>query len=104
MYQELISRLVDLHRGVTKSVVFPVESYSLKALGNWIGFYWRDNQGSGDQSVCRYDKWLDTQDRELLNLILRYNEDDCQATLCLKDWLLDFLEYQRNQQINVLGL
>lgn len=102
--KELVSRLVDLHRWVTKSVVLPVESYSLKALANWIGFYWRDNQGSGDQSVCWYDQWLDRQDRELLDLILRYNEDDCQATLCLKDWLLDFLEYQRNQQINVLGL
>ena len=99
--KEVVSRLVDLHLWVTKSVVFPVESYSLKALANWIGFYWRETQGSGDQSVCWYDEWLTTQNRALLELILSYNEDDCRATRYLKDWLLDFLEYQRNQQLLV---
>ena len=94
--KELLSRLVDLHQWVMKSTIFPVESYSLKALANWIGFYWRETSGSGDQSVCWYDRWLSTQDRTLLELILSYNEDDCRATRHLKDWLLNFLEYQRN--------
>ncbi len=97
--KEVLSRLVDLHSWVSEAVVFPVESYSLKALANWIGFYWRETTGSGDQSVCWYDRWLNTQDRALLELILSYNEDDCRATRYLKDWLLDFLEYQRNQQL-----
>ncbi|MEM9508033.1 MAG: TM0106 family RecB-like putative nuclease [Cyanobacteria bacterium P01_E01_bin.35] len=97
--QEVLSRLVDLHLWVNSAVIFPVESYSLKALANWIGFYWRETTGSGDQSVCWYDQWLSTQDRTLLELILSYNEDDCRATRHLKDWLLDFLEYQRNQQL-----
>lgn len=93
----MLSRLVDLHRWVTEAVIFPVESYSLKAIANWIGFYWRETTGSGDQSVCWYDRWLNTQDRTLLELILSYNEDDCRATRHLKDWLLDFLEEQRKQ-------
>jgi uncharacterized protein len=97
--KEVLSRLVDLHRWVTEAVIFPVESYSLKALANWIGFYWRETAGSGDQSVCWYDQWLNTQDRTLLELILSYNEDDCRATRHLKDWLLDFLENQRNRQL-----
>ncbi len=97
--KDLLSRLVDLHEWVMRSAILPVESYSLKALANWIGFYWRENSGSGDQSVCWYDRWLITQDRVLLDLILSYNEDDCRATRYLKDWLLDFLEYQRNQSI-----
>ena len=99
--KEILSRLVDLHYWVTKAVIFPVESYSLKAIANWIGFYWRETSGSGDQSVCWYDRWLETQDRTLLELILSYNEDDCRATHRLKDWLLDFMEYQRNQQLVV---
>lgn len=97
--KEILSRLVDLHFWATEAVVFPVESYSLKALANWIGFHWRETTGSGDQSVCWYDQWLQTQDRTLLNLILSYNEDDCRATRYLKDWLLDFLEEQRNQRL-----
>ena len=97
--KEIVSRLVDLHEWVMESAIFPVESYSLKALANWIGFYWRETSGSGDQSVCWYDKWLASGDRALLNLILSYNEDDCRATRCLKDWLLDFLEYRRNELV-----
>ena len=97
--QELLSRLVDLHLWVMRSAILPVESYSLKALANWIGFAWRDSSGSGDRAVCWYDRWLLTQDRDLLELILNYNEDDCRATRHLKDWLLDFLEHQRNLQI-----
>lgn len=97
--QELLSRLVDLHEWVMRSAILPVESYSLKALANWIGFHWRETSGSGDRAVCWYDSWLLTQDRDLLKLILSYNEDDCRATRHLKDWLLDFLEYQRHHQI-----
>ena len=97
--KEVLSRLVDLHRWVTEAVIFPVESYSLKAIANWIGFYWRETTGSGDQSVCWYDRWLKTQDRTLLELILSYNEDDCRATRHLKDWLLDFLEAQRKLKL-----
>ncbi|MEY2856570.1 MAG: hypothetical protein RLZZ74_880 [Cyanobacteriota bacterium] len=100
--KEILSRLVDLHLWVTEAVIFPVESYSLKALANWIGFYWRETKGSGDQSVCWYDQWLHTQDRALLDLILSYNEDDCRATRYLKDWLLDFMEYQRNQRLELM--
>ena len=98
--KELVSRLVDLHQWVISSTIFPVESYSLKALANWIGFHWRETEGSGDRAVCWYDRWLATQDRALLELILSYNEDDCRATRCLKDWLLDFLENSRNQLVS----
>ncbi|MDJ0692616.1 MAG: TM0106 family RecB-like putative nuclease [Xenococcaceae cyanobacterium MO_188.B32] len=88
----LLSRLVDLHHLVTESIVLPVESYSLKSLANWIGFEWREQGASGEQSVCWYDRWLKTSDRSSLTSILRYNEDDCRATRYLKDWLVNFLE------------
>ena len=89
--ERLLSRFVDLHHRVISSVIFPVESYSLKSLANWIGFHWRDPGISGEQCVCWYDQWLKTEDRTLLSSILRYNEDDCRATLHLKNWLLEFL-------------
>ena len=89
--QALLSCLVDLHQLVIESVVLPVESYSLKSLANWIGFYWREDKASGDQCVCWYDRWLTTGDRFWLNAILSYNEDDCRATFYLKNWLVEFL-------------
>jgi uncharacterized protein len=89
--QSLLERTVDLHHHVIKSVTMPVESYSLKSLANWLGFYWRDSGVSGEQCVCWYDQWLKTGQKDLLDSIIRYNEDDCRATYHLKDWLLGFL-------------
>ncbi|OKH24064.1 recombinase B [Hydrococcus rivularis NIES-593] len=89
--ESLLWRCIDLHKRVIHSVTFPVESYSLKALANWIGFQWRDRGASGDRCVCWYDRWLKTGDRSFLEAILRYNEDDCRATFELKDWLVEFL-------------
>jgi uncharacterized protein len=91
LINQLVSRCFDLHYHVVNSVTFPVESYSLKSLANWIGFQWRDRGVSGDQCVWWYDQWLKTGDRTLLAAILRYNEDDCRATFILKDWLVNFL-------------
>ncbi|MDJ0507702.1 MAG: TM0106 family RecB-like putative nuclease [Crocosphaera sp.] len=88
--EHLLSRFIDLHHYVITSVIFPVENYSLKSLANWLGFHWRDPGINGDQCVCWYDQWLTTGDRSLLASILRYNEDDCLATLHLKNWLFEF--------------
>ncbi len=88
--KQLMPRLVDLHHCVTTSVILPVENYSLKSLANWLGFHWRDAGVSGDQCVCWYDQWLTTGDRSCLASIVRYNEDDCLATLHLKNWLAEF--------------
>lgn len=89
--EEIVSRLVDVHRCVMASVTLPVENYSLKTLANWLGFEWRDSEARGDQSVCWYDTWLKTGDRAFLAALLRYNEDDCRATYRLKEWLVSFL-------------
>lgn len=88
----LLSRCVDVHQQVMNTVTLPVESYSLKHLARWLGFKWRDAGITGQDCVCLYDKWLKTSDRSLLEIILRYNEDDCRATYHLKNWLVKFLQ------------
>jgi uncharacterized protein len=88
----LLSRFVDVHQRVTHAAILPVESYSLKHLARWLGFEWRDVGVTGSQCVCLYDQWLKSGDRSLLDVILRYNEDDCRATQKLKDWLVGFMQ------------
>ncbi len=92
LVKPLLSRFVDVHQRVTQMVTLPVQSYSLKHLARWLGFEWRDPGITGSQCVCLYDQWLKTGDRSLLDIILRYNEDDCHATYRLKNWLVDFLQ------------
>jgi predicted RecB family nuclease len=88
--EPLLKRFVDLHERVTRVAILPIESYALKQIARWIGFNWRDAEANGAQSICWYSQWLETGDRAFLNLILRYNEDDCRATYWVKDWLVGF--------------
>lgn len=90
--QALLSRFIDVHQQVLRTVTLPVESYSLKHLARWLGFEWRDAAITGSQCVCLYDQWLTTGDRAILDIIQRYNEDDCRATYHLKTWLCQFLQ------------
>ena len=87
----LLSRFVDLHERVTRLVVLPVEGYALKAIARWMGFDWRDERANGAQSIYWYAQWLATGDRKYLDSIVIYNEDDCRATYCMKDWLVEFI-------------
>ncbi|WP_263971601.1 TM0106 family RecB-like putative nuclease [Leptolyngbya ohadii] len=93
----LVKRFVDLHERVTRVAILPVESYALKPIARWVGFDWRDPEANGAQSVCWYDHWMATSDRSYLDLILRYNEDDCRATYVVKDWLVKFCQPEREE-------
>ncbi len=88
----LLERFVDVYEQVTQTVALPVESYALKSIARWLNFEWRDPQANGSQSIYWYDQWLETGDRTFLDLIQRYNEDDCRATRHLKDWLVSFTQ------------
>ena len=45
--------------------------------------------GSGNEAVIEFERWLDDRDPARLDAIAAYNEEDCLATLELRDWLLD---------------
>ncbi|WP_299491370.1 TM0106 family RecB-like putative nuclease [Acaryochloris sp. IP29b_bin.137] len=89
--QPLIKRFIDLHALVTRTVVLPVESYTLKLIARWIGFQWRNSEANGAQSIYWYSEWQATGNREFIETIVDYNEDDCQATYQIKNWLTAFL-------------
>jgi uncharacterized protein len=90
----VLDRFVDIYEQLTATVVLPLESYALKAIARWLGFEWRDPEASGAKCIYWYDRWLKTGDRALLEIIKRYNEDDCRATHSVKDWLVNFFESQ----------
>ncbi|MFH7026826.1 MAG: TM0106 family RecB-like putative nuclease [Heteroscytonema crispum UTEX LB 1556] len=90
----VLKRFVDVYEELTQSVALPVESYALKAIARWLGFEWRNPEASGAKCIYWYDQWLKTGDRALLEIIQRYNEDDCRATRNVKDWLINFVNSQ----------
>ncbi|WGV28123.1 TM0106 family RecB-like putative nuclease [Halotia branconii] len=95
----VLNRFVDVYEQLTQSVALPVESYALKAIARWLGFEWHDQEANGAKCIYWYDQWLTTGDRTLLELIQRYNEDDCRATRHVKDWLVNFIENEYNLRL-----
>jgi predicted RecB family nuclease len=77
--------VIDLYQIVLKNTDWPVGSYSLKALAQYLGFSWRDKTPSGALSIQWFNDYIKTKDESILNRILLYNEDDCKATMVLKD-------------------
>ena len=93
----VLDRFVDIYEQLTQTLVLPLESYALKSIAKWLGFEWRDKEATGAKCIYWYDKWLKNSDRTLLEIIKRYNEDDCRATHSVKDWLVSFFETQNQQ-------
>lgn len=78
---------IDLYKVVSQKSDWPLPSYSIKELATFCGFSWRDKTPSGALSIQWYNEYLKTQDQTKLQRILDYNEDDCKATMVLKDKL-----------------
>lgn len=82
---------VDLYRVVRQGVRASVESYSLKRLEPFCGFERAVELTEVNERMVAFDVALDEGtargDFSTQELIEGYNEDDCRATLALRDWL-----------------
>jgi predicted RecB family nuclease len=103
LIQSLQPRFFDLHEWVTRTVVLPIESYTLKLIARWLGFEWRNSAANGAQAICWYSEWLETGNEAILNDIVLYNEDDCRATYHVKEWLTGFLGQQTEQDLRLMA-
>ncbi len=80
--------VIDLYKIVVGKTDWPLGSYSIKEIATYLGFKWRDKTPSGALSIQWYNDFLASGDKKVLQRILDYNEDDCLATLVLKDGLI----------------
>lgn len=86
------TRSIDLFFDIVqKHTDWPTYNYSVKTLAQHLGFKWRDENPSGAASIQWFNDWCQTKDPEILQRILDYNEDDCRATVVLKDKLAQVL-------------
>lgn len=79
--------VIDLYKIVLKDTDWPLGSYSLKEIAQYLKFKWRDESPSGALSIQWFNTYLETREQKDLQRILDYNEDDCKATMVLKDAL-----------------
>ena len=87
----IFPHMVDLHRVATSAFVFPTYSNGLKDVAAFIGYRWRHDDINALDAIAYYLRYQ--QDpagyREKMDAVVDYNEDDCQATKRVKDWLLE---------------
>ncbi len=80
--------LVDLYRVVRQGLCISQPSYSIKRLEVFYAGKREGGVTDAGQSIVAYERWMDDHDQSILDAIERYNEDDCDSTLKLRDWLL----------------
>ncbi len=85
-------KVIDLYKIVLSDTDWPLGSYSIKEIAQYLGFRWRDESPSGALSIQWFNTYLETRNPKDLQRILDYNEDDCKATMVLKDALVKIAE------------
>ena len=82
---------VDLYRVVRQGIRAGVESYSIKRLEPLCGYTRQVDLRDATASLIAFDAALDdgtaVGEYGLQRVVAGYNEDDCRATLALRDWL-----------------
>lgn len=82
-------KAIDLYTHlILPNTDWPLNSYSVKEIAQYLGFRWRDETPSGALSIQWYNEYLKDKDGKKLERILLYNEDDCKATLVIKDYIV----------------
>jgi hypothetical protein len=79
---------VDLYAVVRNGVRVSQPRYSLKNLEAFLPLERQAEIKEGGSSIVRFEEWMRTREQRLLDEIAAYNEEDCVATLQLREWLL----------------
>ena len=87
----IFSHLHDLRATAAKSFAFPLYSDSIKPVAKWMGFEWGQDDVNATMSIGMYLDYIDdpVANKELLNKVILYNRNDCEATRVVKDWMVE---------------
>lgn len=85
-------RLVDLYAVVRQSLRASVESYSIKKLEPLYEFSRATSLPEANKALTKVQAGLELGDVSLIDdntrdIVARYNQDDCESTRGLRDWL-----------------
>lgn len=85
----VFDHMIDIHKVATDAVAFPTYGNGLKQVAPFLGFTWRHKDVDATESITLYLDYVANpqENKDKLQLILDYNEDDCIATRVIKDWL-----------------
>jgi predicted RecB family nuclease len=77
--QAVISGMVNVLHVIHRHVYFPTYSNTLKDIGKFLGCGWSHPAASGVQSLVWRERWEQTHDPALKEVLTTYNREDCMA-------------------------
>jgi predicted RecB family nuclease len=87
----ICGNLLDLLPITQKSIALPIFSYSLKVVEKYVGFKRTQDEYGGDWAMAKFIEATETADsttrEQIMAQILKYNEEDLQATWAVFQWL-----------------
>jgi len=85
----ILENMRDLYKDAVSSFAFPTYGNGLKEIAAYMGHKWRHPNVDALESIAFY--FLYVQDpkkhKDKIQKVIDYNEDDCRATMVIKDWL-----------------
>ena len=89
--RRVLCNCFDLLQAVRDAYALPVPSYSLKVIEGLAGYTRTMEEYGGDWSIGRYIRAGETRDEaertRIMSEILRYNQEDLQATWAVLQWV-----------------
>jgi len=85
------ANLLDLLPVTQRAVALPIPSYSLKVVEKYVGFERTQDEYGGDWAMAKFIEATETEDsntrKDIMEQILKYNEEDLQATWAVFQWV-----------------
>jgi len=81
-------KFVDLYKVIKDSLLLSTNDYRLKTIEKFYDFSHDSEVASGEDSLVAFEKYLESNSKEILNEIILYNQLDCESTEKLRDWIL----------------
>jgi len=85
----IFTNMRDLYKDAVSSFAFPTYSNGLKEIANYMGYKWKHPDVTALESITFYLQYVEApeKNRHKMQKVMDYNEDDCRATMLVKDWL-----------------
>jgi predicted RecB family nuclease len=84
---QILKNTINVLHAVYAHFHFPVFSNGLKEVGRHLGCTWTESEASGLQSLVWRERWEQTSDEELKQMLIDYNLEDCVALQTVTEFL-----------------
>lgn len=85
----LFDNMRDISKDAVRCFAFPTYSNGLKEIASYIGYEWKHEEVNATEAIVMYLKYAEEPDKnkDEFQKVIDYNEDDCRATMLIKDFL-----------------